>query len=98
MAAGDMTREDQILNQISPGPDWIGVGMVGDKRAVLRAKPAETGGRTPYLVQYDVVAILQRHAGWARVRFLGSKKQSTGWLRETKLAAFTAWPTREARP
>ncbi len=98
MATGDMTHEDRVLHRDSPGTDWVGVGMVGAKRAVLQATPAQGTRQAPYLVRFDAVAVLQRQAGWARVRFLNSEKPSTGWLRETELTAFTSWPTREDAP
>ena len=98
MAAGPMVQEDYVMRRDSPGPDWIGVGMVGSERATLQSAPGQHLRRTPYLVRYDAVAVLQRQPGWAKVRFYNGNKPVTGWLRETELVSYAAWPTRVDPP
>ena len=86
------------MRRDNPGTDWVGVGMIGNERSTLQSKPGQRLRRTPYLVQYDAVAILQRQPGWAKIRFFNSNKPVTGWLRETELVSYAAWPTRVDAP
>ena len=91
MAIGDMAHADFTFTRLQEsGRDWVGVGMVKDKRAVLHAGPNDDARRVPYLVAYDAVAVLSRRPGWVQVRYYG-EKQVTGWLRTSQLQPDT-WP------
>lgn len=94
MTVGGMTREDYSVQRQPGQTGWVGVGMVGARRAVLQGSPGPNSRHAPYLVRFDAVAILRRQAGWARIRFLGSTKPVEGWLRESDLFPYTAWPSR----
>lgn len=98
MAAGSMTQADYVMHRDGPGTGWIGVGMVGAERAVLRGTPGRSTQRTPYLVRYNAVAILERKPGWAKVRYLDGSKPATGWLQEVELVPYAGWPARVAAP
>lgn len=89
MATGDMTREPYRARLARPGGDWIGVTLVTAAHAVLHPAPEASSRRTPYVVDGDAVAVLERRAGWARVRYLGGEKPSTGWVHATELAPET---------
>jgi hypothetical protein len=56
------------------------------RRAVLRTEPGPAPARGPYLVAYDPVAVLERRAGWVRVRYQSGKAPVEGWLPTTDLA------------
>jgi hypothetical protein len=72
------------------GKNWIGVGMVSADRAVLRPTPAATSRRTPYLVHFDPMVILQRQRAWVQLTSLGGKTPVTGWLQKSDRAPQTA--------
>ena len=82
----DMTGDPHRQSASAHDAHWIGVGMVSVERAVLRPGPGASGHRTPYVVRYDPVVILERKPGSVRVTDR-AKTPVIGWLRQSDLAA-----------
>lgn len=96
-AGDDMMRGPLTEPLFRRGAHWIGVGMVSVNRAALRPEPAASVRRTPYLIEFDPVVILERKGGWVRATYLGAESPVTGWLRQSDLAPDepprkAAWP------
>lgn len=60
--------------------------MVTARRAALRSQPDAPPPRTPYVVRYDAVGVLERRGAWVRVSAPDMKKSISGWLRADELA------------
>jgi hypothetical protein len=91
MTVGTMSSEPYTMaRENDPAQDWIGAALVNAKHAILRAQPGETTKRTPYIVQYDPVAITERKGDWVRVRYYGEKGAINGWVLASELAIAAA--------
>jgi hypothetical protein len=86
MTTGSMAGLPYEMSRDAGGTGWLGVGLVTAKRAVFRTTPEATAPRTPYIVEYDPVVILERHDGWVRASYRGATKPITGWLPASDLA------------
>jgi len=86
MASGDMTREPYRVPLNRRGEGWTGVALVTADRAAFRPSPGAPAPRTPYVVEGDPVAVLERRGGWARVRYVAGPRPITGWLPANQLA------------
>ena len=78
-----------------PEPGWTGVAMVTARRAPLRSRPDAPPPRTPYVVRYDAVGVLERRGAWVRASVPGAKAPLSGWLRAAELAPDA--PPKQAR-
>jgi hypothetical protein len=84
MASGQMVSEPYSLMLDARHDEWVGVGVVTAKKAVLRQEPVDTGIKSPYVVQFDPVAVLERRPGWVRIQYLGEDDSVKGWVRENE--------------
>jgi hypothetical protein len=80
MASGDMTREPYRGVPVSAGKDWIDVALVRARRAAFRTAPGGPAPRTPYVVEGDPVAVLERRGDWVRARYVAGTRPVSGWL------------------
>lgn len=72
---------DFTLQRAEP---WIAVRVVKADRAYFSATPGAAHGRG-YVVKGDGVGVRAEQNGWAQADFVGDKRTSSGWLRETDL-------------
>ncbi|MCR0985225.1 SH3 domain-containing protein [Roseomonas populi] len=86
MTTGDMVREPYRAGLDRPGEGWIGVGLVTARRAAFRPSPGAPAPRTPYVVEGNAVAVLERQGEWVRARYVAGQRPVTGWLRAAELA------------
>ncbi|WP_187277406.1 hypothetical protein [Methylobacterium sp. WL103] len=92
MTTGSMVGSPYALaaEAADPGEDvarWQGVALVTAKRAALLAEPGPAPKRSPYLVEADVVAVVERRGDWVRAAYGGGKAPVVGWLRAADIAA-----------
>jgi hypothetical protein len=80
MTTGSMTREPYRSGLDRPGEDWLDVALVRADRAAFRSSPGAPAPRTPYVVQGDPVAVLERRGPWVRARYAAGTRPVTGWL------------------
>jgi len=91
MTSGDMVSERYSLMLDTRHDEWIGVGIVTEKKAVLRKESSDAGRkRSPYLVKFDAFAVLERKPGWVRVQYLGENDDVTGWVRDQEVSTAPA--------
>jgi hypothetical protein len=82
----NMTVEGQRWWMKEARPDWVGVGLVTVDRAFLHSEPVDNAGREKsYLIEWDVVAVLERRAGWMHVEYIESDSSARGWIRSSDL-------------
>lgn len=85
--ASNLAGEGQRLPRTATHADWIAVGLVTAERAILHRQPAATdGARTPYLVEWDAVAIIEQQGDWVQVEYVGGTRPVRGWLNRAELA------------
>ncbi|MHB2263868.1 hypothetical protein [Aliihoeflea sp. PC F10.4] len=83
----NMTGDGQRWWLEEARPDWIAVGIVTTERAILHSEPTEdTERERPYLVEWDVVAVLEQRGDWARVEYVQSDPLARGWIKVSDLA------------
>ena len=86
MASGDMTQRPYRAAPHGVGEGRIGVALVASQRAAFRSSPGLPAPRTPYVVEGDPVAVLERRGGWMRVSYVAGRRPVTGWLPADELA------------
>lgn len=80
MAAGELTRQGEVLSLERERPEWIAVGIVTAEAEMLRATPtADPSSTDATLVRYDAVAVLARHKDRFLVEALGKSEAVAGW-------------------
>lgn len=85
--ASSLIGKGQRLHRTSAHPDWIGVALVTADRAILHPEPRAAGERrTPYLVTWDAVGIVENRGEWVLVEYVGGGRPTRGWLRRSDLA------------
>jgi hypothetical protein len=85
MTSGDMVGEPYRASKLSGAEGWLGVAMVSAKKAVFRSEPSAKPGRTPFVVRFDPVVVLERRGDWIRASYVGGEKPVTGWLNRSEL-------------
>jgi hypothetical protein len=88
-AMTDSSMVDQAWQstQDKADPTWIGTRLIAAKKAVIRPTAAAKPGRTPYVVQYDAVAVLAVQGGAVEIAYPGPDKTVTGWVNAADLTA-----------
>ena len=59
---------------------WIGVSVIGAKRAYLHKQPVAASVGKAFLVSGDVVYVVEDKADWLHVKYRGKKKETVGWI------------------
>jgi len=85
-AGDDMVSAPWTGTLTKTDPSWIGVAMVAADRAVLQPQPKNSVRRSPYLIRFDPVVILERHMEWVKVGYVTAERPVKGWLRRSELA------------
>lgn len=91
MASGSMVGKPYTLLKTASeagetSERWQAVGLVTARRAGLRPEPGPAPKRSPYLVENDPVAVLERRESWVRALYQGGKAPVAGWLPAADLA------------
>ncbi|MBP0494561.1 hypothetical protein [Roseomonas indoligenes] len=86
MTTGDMVGQPYRAGLDRAGDGWIGVALVTARRAAFRPAPGAPAPRTPYVVEDDPVAVLERRGEWVRARYVAGERAVEGWLRAAELA------------
>ncbi len=86
MTAGGMTQQPWRAPRDAPGEGWTGAALVTAPRAAFRPSPGAAAPRTPYVVEGDALAVLERRGDWVRARYTGAARPVTGWFPVGELA------------
>jgi hypothetical protein len=87
MTEASMVDQAWESAQDKAAPTWIGTRLIAAKKAVIRKTAAAKPGRTPYVVQYDAVAVLAVQGAAVEIAYPGPDKTITGWVNASDLTA-----------
>ncbi|MBN3761030.1 hypothetical protein [Burkholderia sp. Ac-20365] len=65
---------------------WLGFARIASAKAPLFNEPQADARSKAYLVRNDVVAILERHAGWAKIDYFQRGGNLVRWVNASDLA------------
>jgi predicted RNA-binding protein len=78
----DFTLENGLHNEIKRKGDWQAVNIIRSKRAYFYAQPNDRSRGKTYVVIGDLVYIYDENPDWYYVKYLGAKKEITGWIKK----------------
>ena len=79
---------DQPADFVLPSAiPWTSVRVVRAAKAYFYPAPAAAAHGRAYLVKGDGVGVRAAQPGWVQADFVGDRRTSSGWLRETDLYA-----------
>jgi hypothetical protein len=62
--------------------DWIGVYVIGAKKANFHSEPNNASVRNAYLIEGNVIYVYDERPDWYFVQHDNGKKKTTGWIRK----------------
>jgi hypothetical protein len=89
MTEANMVDQAWTSMQDKPASGWIGTRLIAAKKAVIRKTATAKPGRTPYVVQYDAVAVLAVQGGAVQIAYPGPDTTITGWVNAADLTPAT---------
>jgi hypothetical protein len=79
-------KDDPADFTLQHAEPWIAVRVVKSDRAYFSATPGAAHGKA-YVVKDDGVGVRVARNGWVQADFVGDRRTSSGWLKESDLYA-----------
>jgi len=77
--------EEGVILELTEGKDWKFIRIVSSERAYFYNSPDEEERGKSYIIEGDILKVLEVEGDWVRGEYLGSQGSTTGWIKESDL-------------
>jgi len=77
--------EEGVILELTEGKDWKFIRIVSSERAYFYNSPDEKERGKSYIIEGDILKVLEVEGDWVRGEYLGSQGTTTGWIKESDL-------------
>lgn len=77
--------EEGVIFELTEREEWKFIGMVSSERAYFYNSPDEKERGKSYIIEGDILRVLEVEGDWVRGEYHGSQGITTGWIKESDL-------------
>ncbi len=77
--------EGGVIFELTDRKEWKSIRIVSSERAYFYNNPDEKERRESYVIEGDILKVLELERDWVRGEYCGSQGITTGWIKESDL-------------